>query len=152
MNYTYSLTSSDNAHQRSNSVRTIAIANSFIILCLLALNLVFNWECFSCSKKSRFKKKPAQEVRMFKYSRCFLKPRNYLQNIQQEVSISSSVQPILSMNSVTQVYGKCKKVKGIDLTSALFFKGRIHAIFGPNGCGKSTILKIIAKRIDFTQG
>ena len=86
VNYLFILTNTESTDKRNNSIITAALVNSIAILVLLTLNLVLSWKCYSCCQKSRFIMKPIEEARKFKYSRCFLKERNFLQSIEQEVS------------------------------------------------------------------
>ncbi len=46
-------------------------------------------------------------------------------------------------------YGRLQAVKGIDLE---LHQGEIHGLIGPDGAGKSTLMKAIAGVLDFDQG
>lgn len=47
---------------------------------------------------------------------------------------------MITLSNIIKRYGKLEVLKGIDLN---FSKGKISAIVGPNGSGKTTIIKII---------
>ena len=48
--------------------------------------------------------------------------------------------PLLSLRGVTAFYGRVMALKGVDLT---ILPGEVHGLLGENGCGKSTLVKII---------
>lgn len=54
----------------------------------------------------------------------------------------TAVQPqLLTCNGLCKSYGYASVLNGIDLTVS---RGRIVGLLGPNGCGKTTLLKLIA--------
>ncbi|MBH5317848.1 ABC transporter ATP-binding protein [Paenibacillus sp. GSMTC-2017] len=55
----------------------------------------------------------------------------------------------IQANNVGVGYGDKTVVSSISIS---FEEGKIHSILGPNGCGKSTFLKVIAKQLDMEQG
>ena len=48
---------------------------------------------------------------------------------------------ILSVKGIQKSFGGVHALKGVDLTIK---KGEIHCLAGENGCGKSTIIKVIS--------
>jgi len=58
-----------------------------------------------------------------------------------DIQISTSdTTPILSLNNVQKHFGGVKAVDGISLDVS---RGMIHALIGPNGSGKTTILNVL---------
>lgn len=51
------------------------------------------------------------------------------------------MEKILSVTSLSKSYGSKKVLEGINVSAA---KGEIIGLLGPNGCGKTTLLKILA--------
>ncbi|MBD8605437.1 sugar ABC transporter ATP-binding protein [Aeromicrobium sp. CFBP 8757] len=47
----------------------------------------------------------------------------------------------LELRSVTKVFGATKALDGVDLSLR---EGEVHALLGQNGCGKSTLIKLLA--------
>ena len=56
---------------------------------------------------------------------------------------------MIRLQDIRLNYGKRKILKGLDATLA---DGRITAVMGPNGCGKTTLLRIIGGLLDPTAG
>lgn len=56
---------------------------------------------------------------------------------------------IIEAKDVKVGYGDKVVVSSINIP---FEKGKIHSILGPNGCGKSTFLKVIARQLNMEQG
>lgn len=54
---------------------------------------------------------------------------------------SATREPILTVREVTRSYGRTPALWGVDLDLRA---GHIVALLGPNGCGKTTLLKILA--------
>ena len=48
---------------------------------------------------------------------------------------------ILSVKQIKKSFGGVHALKGVDLTIK---KGETHCLAGENGCGKSTIIKVIS--------
>lgn len=67
------------------------------------------------------------------------------------VNAVSSTEPEVAVRyrGVEKSYGATKALKGVDLD---FHRGRIHALVGENGAGKSTALGILAGRVKPTAG
>lgn len=53
----------------------------------------------------------------------------------------SSVAPVLEVRNITKTYGG---VKALDGVSMALVAGHVHCLAGENGCGKSTLIKIIS--------
>ena len=53
--------------------------------------------------------------------------------------------PLLELENVSTGYGIIPVLHGINLSVG---KGDIYALLGPNGGGKSTILKVCSRQID----
>lgn len=49
---------------------------------------------------------------------------------------------ILSVKQIKKSFGGVHALKGVDLTIK---KGETHCLAGENGCGKSTIIKVILR-------
>jgi len=56
---------------------------------------------------------------------------------------------IIEAKDVQIGYGGKTVVSSIDIS---FEEGKIHSILGPNGCGKSTFLKVIARQLNMERG
>lgn len=65
-------------------------------------------------------------------------------NMQQ-----ASGQDVLRLNGVAKSFGAHQLFKKLDLN---IFKGEKIALVGPNGCGKTTLLKIISGRLPADEG
>ena len=49
--------------------------------------------------------------------------------------------PLIEMKNIEKSFGGVKALKGVDLT---IFPGEIHCLAGENGCGKSTLIKVLS--------
>ena len=56
---------------------------------------------------------------------------------------------MIKLQDIKLNYGKREILRGLDAT---FADGRITAVMGPNGCGKTTLLRIIGGLLDPTAG
>lgn len=56
---------------------------------------------------------------------------------------------MISLQDIRLNYGKREILKGLDATLA---DGRITAVMGPNGCGKTTLLRLIGGLMEPTEG
>jgi branched-chain amino acid transport system permease protein len=59
--------------------------------------------------------------------------------LQLDIPVSDPA-PILRLEGLTKHFGGLKAVDGIDLQVA---RGKVHALIGPNGSGKTTILNVL---------
>lgn len=57
------------------------------------------------------------------------------------MSVLPDQQPLLRASNVTKAFGATVALKGFELT---LLPGRVHALIGENGAGKSTFIKILA--------
>ncbi len=57
--------------------------------------------------------------------------------------------PILEVVDLHAAYGRIEVLRGVDLTVP---RGAVVALLGPNGGGKSTLLKVISGQMDKTSG
>ena len=48
---------------------------------------------------------------------------------------------LITLKNTSKFFGSVKALEGINLT---FKKGEVHCLAGKNGCGKSTLFKIIS--------
>jgi simple sugar transport system ATP-binding protein len=53
----------------------------------------------------------------------------------------SQISPVLEVRNITKTYGG---VKALDSVSMSLVEGHVHCLAGENGCGKSTLIKIIS--------
>ena len=58
-------------------------------------------------------------------------------------------EPILKIQGLVKDFGDFRALKGIDLE---FGKGLLVGLIGPNGCGKSTMMKCISRLHPQTSG
>jgi len=49
--------------------------------------------------------------------------------------------PVLQMHNLVKSFGGVRALRGVDLT---VMSGEIHGLVGQNGCGKSTLIKVLA--------
>jgi NitT/TauT family transport system ATP-binding protein len=64
-------------------------------------------------------------------------------------AVGRSTTAAVSLSDVTKEFGRVRAVDGVSLDVA---QGEFVALVGPTGCGKSTILEMIAGLIEPTQG
>lgn len=57
--------------------------------------------------------------------------------------------PILELKNIQKSFGGVKALKNVNLT---VYPGEIHCLAGENGCGKSTLIKIISGAYQMTAG
>lgn len=60
-----------------------------------------------------------------------------------------SANPAVEVSGVTFAYGAKPVLQGVD---AVFPTGAVSALIGPNGCGKSTLVKLIMRSLSPTAG
>jgi iron complex transport system ATP-binding protein len=53
--------------------------------------------------------------------------------------------PMIEVKDLHFAYKKHKVLEGIDLS---LFRGEVVSLLGPNGCGKSTLIRLILKLLD----
>ncbi len=58
-------------------------------------------------------------------------------------------EPILELKNIQKSFGGVKALKNVNLT---IYPGEIHCLAGENGCGKSTLIKIISGAYEKTSG
>jgi len=58
-------------------------------------------------------------------------------------------EPFVKLSGIKKAYNGMYALKGIDLE---LHRGEIHALAGGNGCGKSTLIKIISGVHEPTEG
>ncbi len=56
-------------------------------------------------------------------------------------AVPESHQPIVEIRGLAKSFGATRALRDVDLTLRA---GRVHALLGANGCGKSTLVKILA--------
>lgn len=57
--------------------------------------------------------------------------------------------PILKTKNLSVAYKKNRVIEGVNLD---FMQGKIYSIIGPNGCGKTTLMRAISRNIRPTAG
>jgi phospholipid/cholesterol/gamma-HCH transport system ATP-binding protein len=70
------------------------------------------------------------------------------QSLEQE-QLFVSPQPLVEIRDVNFAYGSRAILKGINMT---FHKGKVIAIMGGSGCGKTTLFRLIAGALKPTKG
>ena len=55
------------------------------------------------------------------------------------------VNPLLELQNISTGYGTIPVLHGVDLS---IYEGDIYALLGPNGGGKSTMLKVCSRQIE----
>lgn len=61
--------------------------------------------------------------------------------MQKTIEIENVAETTLHVRNLTKSFGATRALKGVDLT---IFPGEIHGLLGQNGCGKSTLIKVLA--------
>lgn len=61
--------------------------------------------------------------------------------MQKTIGIENVAETTLHVQNLTKSFGATRALKGVDLT---ILPGEIHGLLGQNGCGKSTLIKVLA--------
>lgn len=68
---------------------------------------------------------------------------------QSDTSTPSSARITISVKDVSKFFGPTRALDGVNFSAR---EGEIHAIVGGNGCGKSTLAKIVSGILPITKG
>jgi ABC-type multidrug transport system ATPase subunit len=68
---------------------------------------------------------------------------------QAEVVVSAPAALVVSAGQLRKAYGKTIALAGVDLEVV---RGTMHGLIGPDGAGKSTLMKIIAGVLQYDSG
>ena len=68
---------------------------------------------------------------------------------QPNITTPSTAPITIAVNDVFKFFGPTRALNGVTFSAR---EGEIHAIVGGNGCGKSTLAKIVSGVLPITKG
>jgi ABC-2 type transport system ATP-binding protein len=69
--------------------------------------------------------------------------------LNEALTTSMTSTPVVEVMLVSRTFGDLKVLSGVDFT---VLPGEIHGLIGPNGVGKTTLLRIVAGLVDPSEG